>query len=949
MIGAEAFGSTPFSASLSDVPDYATMLLESRTELIYTVELHLRNVSTNGEEVLTLGTSEWATQPDEVPSSTSFRGVLSQPLNFRRSIIGERLGINFESGQGTIVFMNTDGFYDNHIDHYAADGRDVIVRIGRKSDLFADHLVVFRGSAVDWSADHDTVNVAIRDKSFKLDVPAQPATYAGTGGKEGGTDLVGKRKPRCFGSPKGISPLTVDDALLTYQVHYGVLSSIAQVYDRGAALTASANYGTYADLATAVVSPGQYATCLAEGFIRLGSSPAGVILCSAVESASRQTGSVIRDLVLQSHTGLTVDDIDSGSLAAIDLTADNIDYYVDPSESLSVRETVNRLAAVIGAWVGFDRKGILKAKILDAPAGLAYNSIFNYDDGDLIDFNRDKMPTTVWPPPWRWRVANQRSFTTFEDFAGSVSPTIRSFYSQPYRLSEVSSAEILADHPLSIDPPPIESYYSVAADAQAEASRLLAMYSSGYQIYRFTTSRRGLHLEIGDTIMVTHPRFGFDEGGIVSVIEIADRIDLSLGSGVDQVDITVFGRGFMFNDSKFDLDFTRNLGWDGTVSTAASKLLCARGTSGYADDVSGRWHIFTVNTPRITNKGLLIEAATSNLVRNNSMQGAVAHTPILIPPTTSPTPPNFWQLSGDVTSGLAWSVAAVGTDDGYGRDYIDLRLTGTITLAGAAIVLFEPTIAVSPTHKRVSSAWYSLVGGTMNNITSISSIIQQVSGSLFSQTFTLTSTPVRQSLAMTVTSGISAIQAGFRLSFTSGAVDAIVRVAWPQVESGVYPTSPIRSTAGTEVRDNDSISIPNVSWISTQVGTMYIDASASLNSVPGPDVYRLDVGGDFNSAILFDIAAPGLGLSVHVVVGGVYTILTGVAAADNKAALAYQASDLALSINGATPLLDTTVAILPMVNEARVSSLNLMWSGLVRRIAYWQTRYSNNKLMDMTR
>lgn len=548
MFGSDPYGSIPYGATGTVPFDHEAMLASSREELVYTVALQVWNIATDTLSTLYLGSAEWATSPTDIPANTPFDGRLTTVLSFSRSVVGDRIGINHTASEGTIAFANPDGAYDDYVDDYAIDGREVIVRIGRKSDSFANHLVIFRGVGVDWFADQDAVTITVKDKSFLLDVPAQPNVYAGTGGAEGGADLTGKRKPLVHGITIAITPVLVSSTNLIYQLNDGALDNITSVFDRGVLLTKATDRANYAALVAAAVSAGQFDTCLAEGFFKLGAAASGVVFATVVAPGAATTSNSRTDLAvadfLSSSAGLSDDNIDRSSFDAVAVANDDpVGHFVGPSDSWSVADVVASLMAGIGGWAGFNRDGRVAIGILTAPSGdpVAY---FSRDEGDIIDLNREKLPSGIWPPPWRWRVAWDRNWTTFDDFAGSVSIAFVSRYAQPYTLVTAEDTGILTDHPSAQDPAPVESFFQWSASdtyAEDEADRLLALYSAGYRLYRMTLGRRALTLDLGDAIFVTWPRFGLDAGKLLRVVEIVDDIALGEGSGVEKVEVVAFG------------------------------------------------------------------------------------------------------------------------------------------------------------------------------------------------------------------------------------------------------------------------------------------------------------------------------------------------------------------------------------------------------------------------
>ena len=144
----------------------------------------------------------------------------------------------------------------------------------------------------------------LKDKQQIFTLPALAVRYAGSNvlpdGLEGtSTDLKGKVKPRTFGAVFNVPPPLANTAKLTYEV--GPCQSISSVYDRGLALTPGADFATSALLQAASPAVSTYITCLAEGYFRLGSTPAGQITADVAQgatAANQTVGQIIKQLAL---------------------------------------------------------------------------------------------------------------------------------------------------------------------------------------------------------------------------------------------------------------------------------------------------------------------------------------------------------------------------------------------------------------------------------------------------------------------------------------------------------------------------------------------------------------------------------------------------------------------------------------------------------------------------
>lgn len=199
---------------------------------------------------------------------------------------------------------------------------------------------------------------------------------------------------------------------------------------------------------------------------------------------------------------------------------------------------------------------------------------------------------------------------------------------------------------------------------------------------------------------------------------------------------------------------------------------------------------------------LLNEPAATNSIRNNSGQGAVVGGAL----------PTNWSVS--LPAGLACSVAAVGTDNGV--DYVDLRVYGTATAAGEAVIYPEATnqVAAASGQTWAGSAYVKLAAGTLAGLAPRISVGERnaAGASLVHSTaaFTPDSSTVITGQRVSVSRAFSDPAAayatlGIRSPVDLGAVvDATLRIGLPQLERDRV-TSPIRTTNAAANRAADTI------------------------------------------------------------------------------------------------------------------------------------------------
>lgn len=191
--------------------------------------------------------------------------------------------------------------------------------------------------------------------------------YAGTGGAEGAADKKGTLKPWVFGYAKNVEPVLINEDDNIYQFSgYGPIQAVTALYERAANFGASfGNYANYAALLAAAVPEGRWATCLAEGLIKLGAPQYGVItgdvqghLVSGV--CIRKTGAILS--AIAAARGL---DVNAASMTALDAFGDTLPGDAHMSlvltEQTDVLSLARRLCAPLNAQAGVSLLGELFA------------------------------------------------------------------------------------------------------------------------------------------------------------------------------------------------------------------------------------------------------------------------------------------------------------------------------------------------------------------------------------------------------------------------------------------------------------------------------------------------------------------------------------------------------------------------------------------------------------
>jgi hypothetical protein len=121
-----------------------------------------------------------------------------------------------------------------------------------------------------------SLSISVNDAPLKKSVLT--LKYGGTGGLDGDAGLAGVDKPWLF-TGQNVQPVLINALNNVYQFSaYGPILQVINLYERASDFGASTgNFANYAALVAAAIPASGWATCTAEGLIRLGAPEAGVI------------------------------------------------------------------------------------------------------------------------------------------------------------------------------------------------------------------------------------------------------------------------------------------------------------------------------------------------------------------------------------------------------------------------------------------------------------------------------------------------------------------------------------------------------------------------------------------------------------------------------------------------------------------------------------------------
>lgn len=405
------------------------------------------------------------------------------------------------------------------------------------------------------------------------------------------------------------------------------------------------------------------------------------------------------------------------------------------------------------------------------------------------------------------------------------------------------------------------------------------------------------------------------------------------------------------------LDFTSG------NQTLDSRITFTRSTTATRFNRSGVLETVAIDSPRfdydpvtLAPKGLLIEEARTNSIRNSTMVGAVTGSP--------GTLPTNWNVTGAGTGTLTRTIVGSGVVNGM--TYVDIRWNGVTSTTGFG-TSFEPAIGVSSAvsgQTWTASVYLGIVDGSVTNITAIRAISLQGrdssgnatadGGNTGDQKSVLTSTLQKFSLTTTLAAATTAsLQQAVGILFNSGvSIDITLRIAAPQLEQGAFATSyiptstvAVQRTADTAVMTSTNFS----SWYNASEGTVYSEFSA-IGFTFRPFFFN---DGTANNSIGLTLTASNAAFDTYV--GGTFQGPAGVVGTFNvgtvyKQAGAYKLNDGNVAVNGSTGTTDTSYS-LPTVNQATLGAKftsGTPGNGYIRRLAFYNRRMTNAELGALT-
>ena len=516
--------------------------------MIYLAEITAYNLTTSTVETLRYSTG---TGYVDTVNGTYYEPRIEQPCLMRRDIFNSgKIGGTTTSSYGELTLKNIDGGLDI-FSGYAFDGRTVTLKVGEPNDAYSTFTTVLIAGVAQAAFEWQRVSIRLRDRITDLQKKkVQPLLFAGTNDNisifnEGGTDLKDAQKPMIFGRVTNLTPVLINSFYLLYQISTSAIAEVVNVFDKGAYLARGSDYATSALLRASSPALGAFNTCLAEGMIKLGSTPTGTITVVVWQYKTIEDNTVAQIVkrIVTSSGGLTTSDLVLADYTTLDSQiAANVGLVV--SSDMMVSDVLDTLCESIGAWWGFDSLNKFRILRLDAPSS---TSVADFDESSIMSIERESVSVnSSTDAVYKITLEHDKNWTvqTGDSLASSVAADHKSYLERvsvgkenkkDVRQSVKKDDSIKTAHP-NAQEITISTLLCGLKYAEPEAQRLLSIYDPSRIILTVSVKVDASILsavDLGNVVKVTSSRYGLSSGKYLRVIGIQtdfenNKLDLKL-------------------------------------------------------------------------------------------------------------------------------------------------------------------------------------------------------------------------------------------------------------------------------------------------------------------------------------------------------------------------------------------------------------------------------------
>lgn len=404
----------------------------------------------------------------------------------------------------SIELHNEDGALD-HFRDIVWKNKAIRVYFGDVTWAKADYKLVVTGVVDDCTVSYNSVSILMKDKMERINNALSDELMGGTGNE------AENLKPVLLGECHNISPRIFNAGEHEYLFHDKAAERIIEVRDRG-------------------VPVGH--TSVVGGF-KLTATPDGLITLSAQGDKAGGYDNTVASLIKKvvktyglAASRFTDDDIDLPNFSAFDtLHPDPVGIYL--KDRSTVQQVVVELANSLAAHPIMSRLGKLRLLRVELPP-LGTPTVIqtsDYEFGSLEIAGQSEVVAGV-------RLGYCKQWTR-QEIAEGVPEEHRELFNQDWLTVRVENQSVADEYKIDTETDQIDTLLQRKVDAQAEATRRLALWTTPRTVYRVRGLAQTLELELGQAVTLFGSRFGLDNGKLGQVVGlkpdwVAGRCDVEV-------------------------------------------------------------------------------------------------------------------------------------------------------------------------------------------------------------------------------------------------------------------------------------------------------------------------------------------------------------------------------------------------------------------------------------
>jgi hypothetical protein len=420
-------------------------------------------------------------------SATPYQPVVAGGLKVAESISMDGAA---SLAAGDIELNNGDGSLDSWLDDIWAN-QPINAYVGDVRWDRADFRQVFSGTVIDIGCrSRDRLSLRLTNKLERLNTPVSDVKIGGTNATNPDA-LV----PVLLGECHNINPVQTNPATLEYAFGDGSNEGVIEVRTDGrprADVTVTPSTGRF--VFTSAVGPGAV-TCSAQGTKYNG-------------SYVNTIGQLVQYLVTQrgkASTRFTSSDLDTAQLAAFE-TANPQPVGLWLTDRTNVLLACQHLAASVGAQLVPSMTGKLRLIQFAIPTSATTEIRPSHQmERSITIVNRTEVSASV-------KIGYAKNWTVQANLQTILPDAHKNLYAQEWLSVTATDATVQANYKLDAEPVQVDTCLLKKTDAQAEASRRLAIVKVPRTTYQFEATPSQLLVELGQAVKLFSSRFGLANG-----------------------------------------------------------------------------------------------------------------------------------------------------------------------------------------------------------------------------------------------------------------------------------------------------------------------------------------------------------------------------------------------------------------------------------------------------